>query len=242
MGTNLESALNPYLIRSCMGCWVEQDSFNRDASWTMASFIRERFSASRKPDLSCIIPNTARCRYNVVYFIKSIHKRRPIARPLGQGMGCLLWIQPQIDILPQFLQWCVQYCYIGPRYNGTRLYHNKNSTHWGLNKLAFTLWTIFSIAFYWMDSFVLRFQCHWSLFLKSSLVQVMAWCWIWTNDDHILWHHMTSLGHNELTWPLLIGGTRSVTKMHWNIRHSSLPGANELIHEIIPVPPFTNMV
>ena len=83
LGTNLESALNPYLIRSCMGCWVEQDSFNRDASWTMASFIRERFSASRKPDLSCIIPNTARCRYNVVYFIKSIHKRHPIARPLG---------------------------------------------------------------------------------------------------------------------------------------------------------------
>ena len=49
---------------------------------------------------------TVRCCYNMVNFIKkNIHKRHPIARPLGRGMGCLfLWIQHLIDILPEFLQ------------------------------------------------------------------------------------------------------------------------------------------
>ena len=31
------------------------------------------------------------------------------ARPLGRGMGCHLWIQLVIDILPQFLQLFIQY-------------------------------------------------------------------------------------------------------------------------------------
>ena len=44
--------------------------------------------------------------------IKNIQQRHPIARPLGRGMGCLLWIQALIDILPRFLQWCVQYLVI----------------------------------------------------------------------------------------------------------------------------------
>ena len=51
---------------------------------------------------------TVRCRYNRVNFIKNIHERHPIAHPVGQGMECLLWIQPLLDILPQFRQ-CVQY-------------------------------------------------------------------------------------------------------------------------------------
>ena len=50
-----------------------------------------------------------RCRYNAVNFLKNINKRHPIARPLGRGMGCLLWIQDLIDILPQFLQLLMQY-------------------------------------------------------------------------------------------------------------------------------------
>ena len=36
-----------------------------------------------------------------VNFLINIHKRHPIARPLG--MGCFLWIQYLIDILPQLL-------------------------------------------------------------------------------------------------------------------------------------------
>ena len=33
---------------------------------------------------------TVRCRYNAVNFLTNIHKRHPIARPLGRGMGCIL--------------------------------------------------------------------------------------------------------------------------------------------------------
>ena len=35
---------------------------------------------------------TVRCRYNAVNFLTNIHKRHPIAHPLGRGMGFLLWI------------------------------------------------------------------------------------------------------------------------------------------------------
>ena len=42
-------------------------------------------------------------RYNVVNFLKNVHKRHPISCTLGQGMGSLLEIQHLIDILPQFL-------------------------------------------------------------------------------------------------------------------------------------------
>ena len=49
--------------------------------------------------------NTVRCRYNAVNFLKKYsHKRHPIARPLGRGTGCILWIQHMIDIPPEFLQ------------------------------------------------------------------------------------------------------------------------------------------
>ena len=44
----------------------------------------------------------AQCRYNAVNILKNIHKRHAIARPLGRGMVCLLWIQHLIDILSSF--------------------------------------------------------------------------------------------------------------------------------------------
>ena len=44
------------------------------------------------------------CRYNAVNFLTNIHKRHPIARPLGRGMGRLLWIQHLIDVLTQLLK------------------------------------------------------------------------------------------------------------------------------------------
>ena len=55
-----------------------------------------------------ILLHTVRCRYNAVNFITNIHKRHPMARPLGRGMGCLLWIQHLIDIMSQFLQLLMQ--------------------------------------------------------------------------------------------------------------------------------------
>ena len=39
----------------------------------------------------------------------SIHKRHPIVYPLERGIGCLLWVQPLTDILPQFQQLFMQY-------------------------------------------------------------------------------------------------------------------------------------
>ena len=52
---------------------------------------------------NCLL-NPVRCHYNAVSFLQTIHVRRPIARPSGRAMGCLLWVQPLINILPQFLQ------------------------------------------------------------------------------------------------------------------------------------------
>ena len=34
------------------------------------------------------------CRYDLINFLQNIHERHPIARPSGQDMGCLLWVQP----------------------------------------------------------------------------------------------------------------------------------------------------
>ena len=42
--------------------------------------------------------NTVRCCYSVVNFLHNIHERHPIAHPSGWGMGCLLWVQPLIDV------------------------------------------------------------------------------------------------------------------------------------------------
>ena len=53
--------------------------------------------------------HTVRCRYHVINFLKNINKRHPTARPLGRGMGCLLWIQHLIDIQPQVLKLWMQY-------------------------------------------------------------------------------------------------------------------------------------
>ena len=47
---------------------------------------------------------TEQHHHNTVNFLANIQKRHPIARPLGRGMGCFLWIQHLSDILPQILQ------------------------------------------------------------------------------------------------------------------------------------------
>ena len=49
------------------------------------------------------ITYTVRCRYNAVNFLTNDHKIHPIARPLGQSMGCIFWIHHLTDILSQFL-------------------------------------------------------------------------------------------------------------------------------------------
>ena len=53
--------------------------------------------------------NTVRCHNNMVNFLKNVNKRHPVGLLLRRGMGCLLWIQHMIYILPQFLQLSMQY-------------------------------------------------------------------------------------------------------------------------------------
>ena len=45
------------------------------------------------------IEYTVRCRYNTVNFRQDAYKIHPKARPLGQVMGCFLWIHILICIL-----------------------------------------------------------------------------------------------------------------------------------------------
>ena len=47
--------------------------------------------------------------YNVVSFLKIPYNRHPIARPWGRDMGCVLLIQISIYVMPQKLEYCMQY-------------------------------------------------------------------------------------------------------------------------------------
>ena len=53
--------------------------------------------------------HTVRCCYNTAHFHPNLQKRRPIAGLLRRVMGCLWWVQAGIYILPQLLQWYMQY-------------------------------------------------------------------------------------------------------------------------------------
>ena len=51
------------------------------------------------------------------------HNRHSIAHPWGWGIGCLLWIQTSVCVLPQSLYYVYNiYHYIGLCYNDTQLY------------------------------------------------------------------------------------------------------------------------
>ena len=47
------------------------------------------------------LQNTMQYHYT---FLTNIYKKHPIVRLIGWGMGCLFWVQPLIEILPEFLQ------------------------------------------------------------------------------------------------------------------------------------------
>ena len=51
--------------------------------------------------MHCYKPNTVLCRYNAVNFLQNLHQRHPIA------LGCLLWIQFLVYVLPQLLECCI---------------------------------------------------------------------------------------------------------------------------------------
>ena len=51
---------------------------------------------------------TVRCRYNAVNFHPNVHKRHLIVRPKARDMGCLLWIEHLIHVLPLSLSYHMQ--------------------------------------------------------------------------------------------------------------------------------------
>ena len=65
---------------------------------------------------------TLKSRYNNADCLQNTHKRHPIARPWGQAMGCLLWVQSFIHILPLWLWYTEQYCIKILWYNETQEY------------------------------------------------------------------------------------------------------------------------
>ena len=84
-----------YLISAWTSCWTDNryaGDFRRHDAHVTSLYCR-----------------TVRCRYKAVNFLRCPHKIRPIARPLGRGMGCILWVQTVIYTPPQSLQWCMQY-------------------------------------------------------------------------------------------------------------------------------------
>ena len=54
------------------------------------------------------IPNTG-CRYNAVNFLPNSHKIHHLARPLGRGMGFIVWVPTVIYTQPQSLELYMQY-------------------------------------------------------------------------------------------------------------------------------------
>ena len=76
---------------------------------------------------------TVQCHYNAVNFLQNPLKRHPIARPLGWGMGCLLWVHTDLYSASVTAVMYAISCHIGPSYNGTRLYipNNNGGGAWG---------------------------------------------------------------------------------------------------------------
>ena len=72
--------------------------------------VMEKSSTIFPQTCTFFVPYTVLCRYNEVNFPKTIHKRHPIARPLGSSIW--LWIQHPTDILPEFLHSFMQYLII----------------------------------------------------------------------------------------------------------------------------------
>ena len=82
-------------------------------------------------------------------------------------------------------------------------------THWGQDKMAAILHTIFSNALSWMKMFEFRYKFHWSLFLKVQLTIFHHWFRLWLGvgqaTSHYLnqwwldcWRIYASHGLNEL--------------------------------------------
>ena len=55
--------------------------------------------------------------------------------------------------------------------------HNTILTHWGRDKMAAIIQTVFSNAFSWMKIYQFPLRFHWSLFLREQLTIFQHWLW-----------------------------------------------------------------
>ena len=69
-------------------------------------------------------------------------------------------------------------------------------THWGWEKMNYTLQTSFSIAFHWMKKCEFRLKFPWSFFLMAHRT-ISRWAIIWLSDGLVSWSICASLGLNH---------------------------------------------
>ena len=83
-------------------------------SWDMSmpvffGFFHAQIFCSKVLILKTLVTSTVLCRYNASIFFLNPCNRHPIARPLGRGMGFLLWIQHwySAEFLQSFMQYLI---------------------------------------------------------------------------------------------------------------------------------------
>ena len=124
------------------------------------------------------------------FFIQNSHKIHPIARPWGWDLGCLLWGQTLINVLPQFLQCCVQYMMTssnGNIFHITGLLSGELTGHQWIpctRASDVELWCVFFICT-WINGWVNNreagdLRCHCAHY--DVIVMIML-CW-----TMLLWH------------------------------------------------------
>ena len=80
-------------------------TFNEICKWFHSALCCCDYQSS----VCILMGHIMQCRYNSVNFLPNPYKIHPVAHPVGQDMGCILWVQTQICALPQSLQWCIPY-------------------------------------------------------------------------------------------------------------------------------------
>ena len=74
---------------SMMGSSGKEETMGAAVYTESKRHINPQWHPSTKATTKTRYSTTVRCRYNAVNFLTKIHKRHPIARPLGRGMVCL---------------------------------------------------------------------------------------------------------------------------------------------------------
>ena len=133
---------------------------------------------------------TVRCSYNAVNFLPNPHNIHPIVRPLRARYGVILSVQTvSYTTSVTTLMYAIS-CYIGPRYNGNRLYHDDVikwkhfSRYWpfvqGIHRSSVNS----PHKGQWRETLMFSLICA----LNKRLNKQWWGCWVETPSQS-LWHH-----------------------------------------------------